>query len=132
MTTLNRCGADLHALGATACTDVTGFGLSGHGLEMARASGAALHIDPTRLPLLPDALGLCGRGFTCGGTQANARFTDEAIRYAPGLSDDMIGLVNDPQTSGGLLVSVPADRTEELCMRFRPGSGAPVCASADW
>lgn len=105
----NRCGEILHALGAHGCTDVTGFGLTGHALEMARASGAALHIDPARLPLLPDALGLCGRGFTCGGTQANRGFTDGAVRYAPGLDEAVLGLLNDPQTSGGLLFSVPAE-----------------------
>jgi selenide,water dikinase len=114
MTTLNRCGADLHALGATACTDVTGFGLSGHGLEMATGSNVTLIIDTTALPLLPEAVELCGEGFTCGGTAANAQFTDHSIHFAPGLSPDMKGLVNDPQTSGGLLVSVPAERTEEL------------------
>ena len=114
MTSLNRCGVSLYDLGATACTDVTGFGLSGHGLEMAKGSGMALHIDPAALPLLPEAVELCGEGFTCGGTRSNAAFTNQDVRFADGVSQDMIGLLNDPQTSGGLLVSVPADRVEAL------------------
>lgn len=107
MTTLNRCGAGLFDLGATACTDVTGFGLSGHALEMARGANVTLHIDPSKLPLLPEAVRLCGEGFTCGGTAANASFVDRAVRFGPDLGADMIGLLNDPQTSGGLLIAVP-------------------------
>jgi selenide,water dikinase len=114
MTTLNSCGAYLHAAGATAATDITGFGLTGHALEMARGSNVRLVIDTSALPLLPDAVALCGEGFTCGGTNANASFTSGVIRYAEPLGPDMIGLLNDPQTSGGLLVSVPADRLDEL------------------
>lgn len=114
MTTLNDCGPLLHDLGATACTDVTGFGLSGHALEMARGSGVTLEIASGDLPLLPEAVQLCGEGFTCGGTQSNAQFTGEAISYAEDLGQDMIGLLNDPQTSGGLLIAVAADRVDEL------------------
>ena len=114
MTTLNRCGENLYDLGATACTDVTGFGLTGHGLEMAKGSGLALHIDPAALPLLPEAVELCGEGFTCGGTQSNAAFINQDVHFADSVGQDMIGLLNDPQTSGGLLVSVPADRVQQL------------------
>ncbi len=114
MTTLNRCGTTLHSLGATACTDVTGFGLSGHALEMAHGSGVTLAIETGRLPLLPQAVELCGEGFTCGGTQANASFTGGDIHFAEGMGQDMIGLLNDPQTSGGLLIAVPVDLVEEL------------------
>lgn len=115
MTTLNRCGAHLFDLGATACTDVTGFGLSGHALEMAEGSNVRLVIDTTALPLLPGAVELCGEGFTCGGTQSNAGFTGRAIAFGGGIREDMVGLVHDPQTSGGLLISVPGDRCEALC-----------------
>ena len=69
MTTLNDCGADLFELGATAATDVTGFGLTGHALEMARGSDVRLAISTSALPLLPDAVRLCGEGFTCGWHQ---------------------------------------------------------------
>jgi len=114
MTTLNRCGVRLHEFGVTACTDITGFGLTGHGLEMARGSGVRLVIDTGAVPLLPEAVQLCGEGFTCGGTKSNASFTGGSIRYAEGLGQDMIGLLNDPQTSGGLLISVPEKRLAAL------------------
>lgn len=114
MTTLNRCGALLHGLGATACTDVTGFGLSGHALEMAKGADVGLHIDPAALPLLPEAVELCGEGFTCGGTKTNAAFVGQDVQFGDNVGADMIGLLNDPQTSGGLLVSVPADRIEDM------------------
>ncbi len=114
MTTLNTCGVLLFDLGATACTDVTGFGLSGHALEMAKGSDLTLRIDPAALPLLPEAVTLCGEGFTCGGTKANAAFTGDHITFGAGLGEDMIGLLNDPQTSGGLLISAPADKMPAL------------------
>ena len=114
MTTLNSCGTILFDLGATACTDVTGFGLSGHALEMAKGSDVTLAIQTSALPLLPEAVELCGEGFTCGGTKSNASFTDCDIRYADSLGPDMIGLLNDPQTSGGLLISVPGGRADDL------------------
>ncbi len=112
MCALNACGAVLPDHGATAATDITGFGLTGHALEMALGSNATLTIDTALLPLLPDAVGLCGRGFTCGGTNANRGYTKTRIDYGS-LAEDMIGLVNDPQTSGGLLFSIPLDRLEE-------------------
>ena len=114
MTTLNRCGLVLHEHGATAATDVTGFGLTGHALEMARDAGVQFVIETGRLPLLPEAVTLCGEGFTCGGTKSNAGFTGGSIVYADGLDDAVIGLLNDPQTSGGLLIAVPADRRDDL------------------
>jgi selenide,water dikinase len=123
MTTLNNCGTGLHDCGATAATDITGFGLTGHSLEMAQGSHVRITIDTTALPLLPNAVQLCGDGFTCGGTQSNASFTAGRIRYADTIGQDMIGLLNDPQTSGGLLISVPAVRLEEMTA-FIAESGA--------
>ncbi len=113
MRALNRCGTILPEVGATACTDVTGFGLTGHGWEMATGSDVTLVIETDTLPLLPRAVELCGQGFTCGGTKANLGFTEDDISYDPRLGEDMIGLLNDPQTSGGLLFSVPPERCDE-------------------
>jgi len=127
MTTLNRCGSQLFELGATACTDVTGFGLSGHALEMAKGSELCLHIDPATLPLLPEAVALCGEGFTCGGTQSNATFVGVDVRFAPELGPDVIGLLNDPQTSGGLLVAVPPERVTDMQAAILTAGG--LCAA---
>ncbi len=114
MTTLNSVGPLLHGLGATACTDVTGFGLSGHALEMARGAEVTLEISTGLLPQLPRAVELCGEGFTCGGTRSNASFTAHLMEFAPGVGEDMAGLVHDPQTSGGLLVAVPEEMADDL------------------
>ncbi len=114
MTTLNKCGMRLFDFGATACTDVTGFGLSGHSLEMAKGSHVQLIIESSALPLLPNAVQLCADGFTCGGTKSNANYTGQAIEFSDELQEGMIGLINDPQTSGGLLVSVKADRLDDM------------------
>ena len=114
MITLNRAGLLLAAMGASAATDVTGFGLTGHALEMSRSAGLTFVIDTATLPLLPDAVALCGAGFTCGGTKANAAFTRSSTRYAASVDEDMSGLLNDPQTSGGLLVTVSEERCGAL------------------
>lgn len=114
MTTLNRCGVLLHELGASACTDVTGFGLSGHGLEMARGSGAQLVIDMRRVPQLPRAAALCAAGFTCGGTKLNAAHCCAHLQCGADLDDGLLGLAHDPQTSGGLLIAVPPERCDAL------------------
>lgn len=126
MTALNRCGPDLAAAGASACTDVTGFGLSGHALEMARGAGVQLRIRTADLPQLPDAAALCAEGFTCGGTKANAGFTGAEL-HLDGLDAGTVGLLHDPQTSGGLLASVPADRAE-ACREAALAAGASVAA----
>ncbi len=115
MTTLNLPGLALWDLGAHACTDVTGFGLGGHALEMATGADVRLMIEAARIPQLPRAAVLCHTGFTCGGTKANAGYGGHAVRVAEGVDDGMVGLVFDPQTSGGLLVAVPAERCEALC-----------------
>jgi len=127
MSALNRCGIVLPEMGATACTDVTGFGLTGHALEMAEGADVTLVIETSALPLLPRAVELCGQGFTCGGTKANLGFTGSHISYAERLGEDWIGLLNDPQTSGGLLFTVPHARCDEALAAVL-GHGA-VCAA---
>jgi len=127
MTTLNRPGRRARELGANAGTDVTGFGLSGHGLEMARGAGVQLVVRTAAVPQLPRAAELCATGFTCGGTKANATFTADLIACAPHLDAGMLGLLHDPQTSGGLLLAVPPDRCDALC-RGALADGA-LCAA---
>ena len=114
MTTLNGCGTVLYELGASACTDVTGFGLTGHGLEMARGSNVQLVIDTSAVPQLPRAAALCASGFTCGGTKANAAHSAAHLRCSEALEEGLLGLVHDPQTSGGLLIAAPPERCEDL------------------
>ncbi len=111
MRTLNRAASEVMVThGIRGATDVTGFGLLGHGLEMARASGTRLVFDAAALPALPGALALAAAGVETGGAGHNRRFVTPALELAPGVRQELVALANDPQTSGGLLVAVPRDR----------------------
>lgn len=80
MTTLNRAASEaMIRVGATACTDVTGFGLLGHLHELARASGTAAQISADQVPVIAEALGLIGRGAISHGTRNNVRFLAEHV-----------------------------------------------------
>jgi len=111
MRTLNRAASEaLVESGLAAATDVTGFGLLGHGLEMARASGTRFVFDTASLPALPGALELARGGVETGGASHNRRFVAPSLTVAAGISPELVTLAHDPQTSGGLLAAVPADR----------------------
>ncbi len=110
MRRLNRAAADvLVGAGIRAATDVTGFGLLGHGLEMARASGVRLVFEAAAIPALPGALALAAAGVETGGAAHNRRFVAPALEVAPGITQPLVTLAHDPQTSGGLLAAVPPD-----------------------
>ncbi len=106
---LNRAASEaLVAAGAIGATDVTGFGLLGHGLEMARASGCRLVFDAAALPALPGAWALAAAGVETDGAGHNRRFASPALAVAAGVDQAAVVLAHDPQTSGGLLAAVPA------------------------
>ncbi|MFM9904473.1 MAG: selenide, water dikinase SelD [Pyrinomonadaceae bacterium] len=94
-------------IGATACTDVTGFGLLGHAFEMAKASGITLSIDSKQVPLLPDVLELISQGMLTRGDKNNRTYVGETVRIGKGVSREMQSALFDPQTAGGLLISMP-------------------------
>ena len=111
MRTLNRAASEvLVANGIAAATDVTGFGLLGHGLEMARASGTAFVFDAASLPALPGALDLAVAGVETGGAAHNRRFVLPALTVSHGVAAELVTLAHDPQTSGGLLAAIRVDR----------------------
>ncbi|HET8786936.1 MAG TPA: AIR synthase-related protein, partial [Candidatus Limnocylindrales bacterium] len=119
MRTLNRAASEiLVATGVTGATDVTGFGLLGHGLEMARASGGRFVFAADALPALPGALELAAAGVETGGAAHNRRFVRDELEVGAGVSDEVVTLAHDPQTSGGLLAAVPADRVGEVNERL--------------
>jgi selenide,water dikinase len=93
-----------------AATDVTGFGLLGHGLEMARGSGARFVLEASALPALAGAVELAKAGVETGGAAHNRRFVGGSLDVAPSVALELVTLAHDPQTSGGLLAAVPADR----------------------
>jgi selenide, water dikinase len=107
MRTLNREASEvLVRHGVLGATDVTGFGLLGHGLEMARASGARLTFDAIALPAIDGALDLARAGVETGGAVHNRRLTEPALEVGPGVPPEVVALAHDPQTSGGLLAAV--------------------------
>ncbi len=127
MATLNRGARDaMVAIGANACTDVTGFGLLGHAGEMADASGLTVAIDLAALPLLPRAKDMALEGIVPGGTYRNFDYLKARIDAAPHVAQWQIDLACDPQTAGGLLIALPEKRAGELLRRLE---GQTPCAA---
>ena len=112
---LNRDAAEVLAEhGVRAATDVTGFGLLGHGLEMARASRARLVFRADALPALEGALELSRDGVETGGARHNRRFVSAELSVAPDVRPEIVSLAHDPQTSGGLLAAVPPEAVAQI------------------
>ena len=136
MLTLNRAGAEAAvAAGVHAMTDVTGYGLLGHLLEMCRAGGHGARLRADAVPLLPGALDLAEQDVVPGGSRANLEFVSSAVRFAAGVKPALRILLADAQTSGGLLAAIPADRAAAM-VAASPGAavigevvaGEPVVA----
>jgi selenide,water dikinase len=108
MLTLNRRACEeMLRFDVHGCTDVTGFGLAGHAREMAAASGVTLEIAAAELRFLPGALEYARRGALPGGQKNNREFAGCAVEVAANLAPEVAELLYDPQTSGGLLISLP-------------------------
>ena len=105
--------------GAHAATDVTGFALLGHAWEVARASGVTLEITAASVPLIPGALELAAAGLLTSGDKSNRRYVGDNIEISNDVSLPLAGLLFDPQTAGGLLISIAADRAADLLARLR-------------
>jgi len=115
MAQLNRAAAEaMVAAGASACTDVTGFGLFGHLINVARHSGVTAQVYADALPAFGGAIELLADGVIPGAVERNREFVAGDISVAEGVDEAMVNLGFDAQTSGGLLISVPADRHEAL------------------
>jgi len=115
MTTLNRRPSELmQEFGADGCTDVTGFGLLGHALEMARASRVGMVIHSERVPLLEEAKDYAAMGLVPAGTRANRDFVSCGVDMEANLSPFLVDLLYDPQTSGGLLIAIPHEKGQGL------------------
>ena len=111
MAHLNKDAAELMLTHhANAATDITGYGLLGHGFEMAESSKITLVFRSASLPLLPQALALAEKKMIPGGAYANREFLEGHVRIADGINPNLEAVLFDPQTSGGLLISLPPDR----------------------
>lgn len=119
MLKLNRTAAELlQAAGAHACTDVTGFALIGHACEMAERSGVQLRMHAGRIPFVPGAEQYADMWLFPAGTARNQQCYSERVRFAPGVAEETQQLLYTPETSGGLLAAVPADRLGDLQAGF--------------
>lgn len=98
---------------ANGCTDVTGFGLLGHAYEMAKASDVTFEIDSEKVPLLPDVLELIEQGMLTRGDKNNRVYVGDTVRFANWVSPTVQSALFDPQTAGGLLISLPEERSAE-------------------
>ena len=119
MSALNKTAAEaMQAVGVNACTDITGFGLLGHLLEMMKGSGTSAEINSSAIPFLPGAVELATSGIIPGGTRDNRDYTNPFTEYSDGISEVQQLLLNDAQTSGGLLISVAKSKAGELLNRL--------------
>ncbi len=119
-TRLNTPGPALAALpGVHAITDVTGFGLAGHALEMARGSGCTIEIDWPNVPLLAGVRELAAQGMVTGASGRNWAGYGQDVQLPAGLAAQDQALLSDPQTSGGLLVACSPDTVDQVLATFR-------------
>ena len=126
MCTLNRRASEvLSRHRVAACTDVTGFGLLGHACEMAADSGWNIALDAAAVPLLPSAREYASMGLVPEGTYRNREFRLRFVSKHEGIDPDLLNVLFDPQTSGGLLAAVPAESAEAAC-RDLAGAGVPA------
>jgi selenide,water dikinase len=109
----------MREFGVKGATDVTGFALLGHAWEMARASNMTIEMDSAAVPVLEGALELAAAGMITSGDKTNREYVGEDIEIEESVDKDLVKLLFDPQTAGGMLISVAADRADALWARVR-------------
>jgi selenide,water dikinase len=120
MVALNdRAAAVMRSTPVHACSDVTGFGLLGHAFEMASGSSVTIMIESKKLPLLPGARRLAREGCLTGGCSRNRDYLKNKTAVDRSVSDDLIEIALDPQTSGGLLIALSVEHADGLVDKLR-------------
>lgn len=115
MMTLNKFAKDaMMKVGVHSCTDVTGFGLLGHGLEMAEGSDVTLKFNAQEIPIIKEALSLAGMGIIPAGAYSNRCYIGNKVLFNENVSQELVDCLYDPQTSGGLLISVAKEKEDVL------------------
>lgn len=115
MTTSARKASEvMRRIGVNSCTDITGFGLLGHAFEMAKASQVTFRIESEKVPLLPDVLELIDQKMLTRGDRNNRLYVGEAVKISKSVSREMQSALFDPQTAGGLLVSLEESKAEKF------------------
>lgn len=119
MTSLNKRASELmKAIDIHACTDITGFGLLGHVCEMIEGSDVGMVIDSSAVPYFHEVIKLVEMGMVAGGLHRNKKFRMHMVDVAPHVPDYVIDIFFDPQTSGGLLFSLPEDEAEDIVKKM--------------
>ena len=120
MLTPGRYAAEaMREFGVKGATDVTGFALLGHAWEMACASKVTIQIEPARVPLLKGALELASAGLLTSGDKTNREYVGQDIMIDGSVDENLVKLLFDPQTAGGMLISVASARADDLLLRLR-------------
>jgi selenide,water dikinase len=128
MVTLNRTASELmKRFGAHACTDITGFSFIGHALEMAIASRVGMVIQSDAIPIFPEAKEYAKIGLVPGGARSNRQFFSCKVEAQSVLPDILMDVLYDPQTSGGLLISLPPGEAEELVAALKKEGQVHSC-----
>jgi len=128
MVALNRTASEwMREFGAHACTDITGFSFIGHALEMAAASRVGMVVQSKAVPVLPEAMEYAKLGLIPGGAYSNRDFFSCRVDVHPGVLALLVDLFYDPQTSGGLLISLPSGEAEELVATLKKETNIDSC-----
>jgi selenide,water dikinase len=118
----------MQEVGAHGCTDITGFGLLGHAYEMAKASNVTFNIEAESVPLLPDVIELIKQKMLTRGDKNNRAYVGETIRFDENITKEMQSALFDPQTAGGLLISLESDGAEKLVEKVK---GAKIIGTVE-
>jgi len=128
MASLNKTAAEcMQEIGAHACTDITGFGLLGHAYEMAKGSGVTIRLFASKVPLLPEVLELRRAGMVTIGGERNRQYAMKSGELDASLSSELIDVLVDPQTSGGLFIAVANENAERLLELLHTRGVAEAC-----
>ena len=120
MATLNKSARDIMVqYPVHSCTDVTGFSLLGHSLEMAQGSDCTIHITVDAVPCHPEAYDLASMGFVPAGAYRNRRYAESSVRLCRDIPLAMQDILYDPQTSGGLLFALPREAAGDCLHQLR-------------
>jgi selenide,water dikinase len=120
MAELNRVAAEIMVeMGASAATDVTGFGLLGHLSEMAYQSGVTVEVYVEEIPIFEEALRLVRQGVVSGAIERNKEYASQFVSVSADVGEDVEYVLYDPQTSGGLLIAIPEEKSEELVAELK-------------
>ncbi len=128
MAALNKNAAGIMAkFDVHACTDITGFGLLGHVAEMVEGTGVGIEIRASQVPVITEAFEFASMGFVPAGTHKNRDFRKDMVEFSPGIDNVMKDILFDPQTSGGLLISVSKTEASALVNELK-NAGVPESA----